>query len=190
MKDILYVVTVTGIEEAAKAIPQDLRNQGKVVDARVELEKHKLRDQYAMAELAPFENPNVTGEPKALSKARWEQFSWGIHPASLNEDGFSMRLKFTANTSEDDGVNLIKAISTVHPDLYFDTVFVKLDEEVAGILLVHGGEIVLFSVIADQDFEVFRDVHAAIGKAQVHEMDADIVAQKNIMELHFLNGLG
>jgi len=189
MRNIYWNITVTGTEEAGRELAQKLN--GEVVDAQTQLEIHKQREMYALADDNPYEDSDIAADPKMHSDQLWQQHNWGIHPSSLKEGGFAFRVKVTESPSEEkcSAILIIRALSAEHPNLHFDALFVNRDENAAGILLVKQGEVVLFSPITDEDFNGLRDEYASIGEAKGIEMDDDITDPDDIKEIHFATGL-
>ena len=187
------VVIATGTAKAGRRLARKLQEHGEVVNATDIQAIHMQREKYAIADDSPIANStDEMVDPMVHSKHLDQKFNSGIHPSSLQEGGFAFRFKFVAKAS-DDTVGLIRALSAAHRDLYFDATFCRLDEDSAGILLFQGGDILMFSSIEGEAFDVFHKVHEEIGEAICNEMDDPDDEEwrhdpESAREMHFLHG--
>jgi hypothetical protein len=187
------VVIATGTAKAGKRLAQKLQEHGEVVNATDIQAIHMQREKFAIANDNSMANSkDKMVDPMTHSKHLHQKYNWGINPYSLQEGGFAYRFKFAAATS-DDTVGMIRALSSAHPDLYFDVTFCRVDEDSAGILLFQRGDIVTFSSIEGEAFDVFHKVHEEIGEAICNEMDDPDDEEwrhdpESAREMHFLHG--
>lgn len=156
------------------------------------LEEHQLRNQYSVALDYPIADeadvdPDIDYE--GFSDFLLHEYNWGLHPSSFLEGGFALLRSF--EMPADEASKLMREMSELYPNLYFDLTFVwedKKEEELnAGFVLYENGHYKLIGGV--HDIRVFYKAYEAVGESVCEHIIEDWKSDEiRASYLHFLVG--
>jgi len=185
------VIVITGPTETMMQFNHN-HNTTERFSASQLLEEHQLRNQHSVAldyHIADEADVDPDLDHEGYSEFLLHEYNWGLHPSSFLEGGFALQNYF--EMPADKATELMREMSELYPDLYFDLTFVwedKKEEELhAGFVLYQNGHYKLIGGV--HDIRAFYKAYEAVGESVCEHIIEDWKSDEiRASYMHFLAG--